>query len=458
MNTKFKKINHEEILRLYKETNNIKYISEKLNISGYLIEKVLLLNGIEKKSYKIDRLNHDDVIRYYKESGNLEKTAKYFQVSEPTIKKVITLNGIEIKTQFSINSINHDEVIKKYNEIGNTKRTAEHFGISVTSITKILHLQGIVIKKIKIKDDDIIKEYNNTKRIIDVSKKFKLSDSYISKVLRNHNIDIVYTNKSGINIGDIFGKLIIIDIENYVTIGGNKRLKYVCKCECGNIVKMRSSEITVDKRSDCGCEYRKKLNETREINRIKKELIENRKIERIKNRKIKLPPTPKKYIPGYKKDRLLILSVTGTGNQKILTVQCDCGVIKDIRGVKSFKAAKSCGCLQIERSTIHGNAPKNDKYKKNWYDRWRGMISRCYNIKNARYSDYGGRGIKVCDRWLEPEGVGCKNYIEDIHNILGIQPGENYSLDRKNNDGMYEISNLRWATISEQNKNRRKKS
>ena len=83
------------------------------------------------------------------------------------------------------------------------------------------------------------------------------------------------------------------------------------------------------------------------------------------------------------------------------------------------------------------------------------MIKRCYNPKIKSYSNYGGRGITVCDRWREPDGVGCENYYNDIHNILGPQPSPEHSIDRINNDGPYEITNLRWATNSEQNKNKR---
>jgi hypothetical protein len=78
------------------------------------------------------------------------------------------------------------------------------------------------------------------------------------------------------------------------------------------------------------------------------------------------------------------------------------------------------------------------------------------NHQNHAYKNYGGRGIKVCDRWLEPNGKGCENYYNDIHNILGPQPTSNHSLDRKNNDGNYIIDNMRWATLSEQARNQQK--
>lgn len=74
------------------------------------------------------------------------------------------------------------------------------------------------------------------------------------------------------------------------------------------------------------------------------------------------------------------------------------------------------------------------------------MMNRCYNPKNPAYKNYGGRGIKVCDRWHD-----VQNYIQDI----GARPSPEYSIDRIDNDGNYEPDNIRWATNAEQNQNRR---
>ena len=84
------------------------------------------------------------------------------------------------------------------------------------------------------------------------------------------------------------------------------------------------------------------------------------------------------------------------------------------------------------------------------------MISRCHNPKTKGYHNYGGRGIYVCDRWRLPNGKGCKNYLGDIKKHLGPKPEGNYSLDRIDNDGPYEITNLRWADASTQTKNQRR--
>lgn len=88
-------------------------------------------------------------------------------------------------------------------------------------------------------------------------------------------------------------------------------------------------------------------------------------------------------------------------------------------------------------------------YKSKEYVAWIAMKSRC-NTKSAKgYDDYGGRGIKVCKRWEN----SFQNFFED----MGTKPTEKHSLDRINVNGDYEPSNCRWATQSEQNKNRRQK-
>lgn len=84
---------------------------------------------------------------------------------------------------------------------------------------------------------------------------------------------------------------------------------------------------------------------------------------------------------------------------------------------------------------------------------WREMIQRCTNPNNARFARYGGRGIRVCDRWL----ASFENFLAD----MGPRPeGKTsggralYSIDRKDNDGHYEPGNTRWSTTLEQSRNR----
>ncbi len=135
----------------------------------------------------------------------------------------------------------------------------------------------------------------------------------------------------------------------------------------------------------------------------------------------------------------------------LIEAKCVCGnnVIVPIGRVRSGNV-KSCGCLAIEttskRSTTHGHKNRS-KYGENGsslYYIWNGMKQRCLNKNHNGYSRYGGRGIKVCDKWMSFE-----NFLYDM--------GETYrprlSLDRIDNNKDYYKENCRWATNKEQSNN-----
>jgi len=361
-----------------------------------------------------------------------------------------------MKTQ----NIDIKKLIQHYQQSKNAKKTGVEFGLSGPTVLKIIRKNNIEVygEHIKYDDQTIIDCYIKLGTVEKVEEDLNVGDTIIKRVLDKHNIErkkITY-----IAIGKVYNKLTVIEVAGYKKGRSANRKLYLCQCECGGTRLVPSNELTAIKNpiKDCGCGFRKRMEiaEQKRLEKsIKKELwLEKIEKNRLKSVEVKNNKKSTTFVPGYTKGRLTILAIEGKGNDKIFKVQCTCGTVKTIRN-KNIYVTNSCGCLQREKSSTHG---MSTKYGRKWYDKWRSMVKRCCNVKCSRYKDYGGRGITICDRWLEPNGVGVENYYNDIHNILGSQPSPEHSLDRIDNDGMYEISNMRWATISEQNKNQRRRS
>jgi len=83
------------------------------------------------------------------------------------------------------------------------------------------------------------------------------------------------------------------------------------------------------------------------------------------------------------------------------------------------------------------------------YNSWRAMVYRCTNEKYWAYKHYGGKGVRICDRWLEPAPKGFMNFLED----MGKKPTNKHSIDRVDNTGNYSPENCRWSDQSTQNNN-----
>jgi len=130
--------------------------------------------------------------------------------------------------------------------------------------------------------------------------------------------------------------------------------------------------------------------------------------------------------------------------------ECDCGKLKSAMAYNLKSGATlSCGCLRKEatsaRCKTHGQSPATGKSASPEWNSWNSMKQRCSNPKRKSYSDYGGRGITVCQRWASFE-----NFLAD----MGTRP-DGYTLDRIDNEKGYEPGNCRWASRRDQRLNQR---
>lgn len=147
-------------------------------------------------------------------------------------------------------------------------------------------------------------------------------------------------------------------------------------------------------------------------------------------------------------DRFGKLTVQAIADEKtadgrtMLVCRCDCGGSKHVNANTLKRGlVNSCGCLRSEASGRKTHGKRNTRA----FAIWSSMRQRCENPNSKQFSNYGGRGITVCERWQKFE-----NFLADMG-----EPAEGLTIDRNDNDKGYEPGNCRWATRIQQNLNRR---
>jgi hypothetical protein len=130
--------------------------------------------------------------------------------------------------------------------------------------------------------------------------------------------------------------------------------------------------------------------------------------------------------------------------------RCECGnPVTSTASSVSGGWRKSCGCLRKEKSAVTGKRnTTHGMTGSRLAATWSGMRQRCYNPKAVNYADYGGRGIRICDEWLEDPATFYRWALENGYR-------DDLEIDRENNDGYYEPGNCRFITLIDNQNNKR---
>ena len=216
-------------------------------------------------------------------------------------------------------------------------------------------------------------------------------------------------------IGKVFGRL---TVTSYAGMKKTSRTWW-CDCSCGSTnIQCSTNTLNTGHTQSCGCLAKEKRADGR-----------------------RRASTDVTDLIGERFNRLTVMKHTFINNKTHWVCECSCGVEKTVSTYDLRSGSvQSCGCLHKDIVTTHNKSNSRS------YNAWASMKKRCNNPSHKSWDSYGGRGIVVCDRWLE----SFENFYADMG-----EPPEGMSLERKNNDLGYSPDNCKWATLVEQQNNRR---
>ncbi len=215
--------------------------------------------------------------------------------------------------------------------------------------------------------------------------------------------------------GERFGRLVVVE-RNRERPGSY----WWCRCDCGAMRNVWSSHLRSGATTSCGCWGRERL----------------RARTKIKH--------------GQRYGRLFVIDRdaerTVHSLQSYWQCRCDCGELVSVL-CSHLLASRivSCGCYQRDCQTTHGETRGGQTPE---YRAWNAIKSRCFNPRNTRYADWGGRGITMAAIYLSDFPA----WLAEV----GRRPSDHHSIHRIDNDRGYEPGNMKWATRFEQAQNRRR--